>query len=71
MENCHWLTAAIDTGTILSSFSVLTQEFEELWPKLDLVLDGGQLGDTTESRLGSTVVNLSEQGQFTIIRPGR
>ena len=27
--------------------------------------------DDPESRLGSTVVNLAEDGKFSIIRPGR
>ena len=56
----------------LSSLKViiLFQEFSYLWPKLDLVFDGGCLGGTEESRLGSTVVDLSSQGQYKIIRDG-
>lgn len=46
------------------------QEFECLWPELDLVFDGGVLGSNKESRSGSTVVDLSCSGLFTIIRPG-
>ena len=46
------------------------QEFKYLWPKLNLVFDGGSLGDTEESRLGSTVVDLSVAGQYKIIRDG-
>ena len=46
------------------------QEFQYLWPKLDLVFDGGCLGNTEESRLGSTVVDLSVNGQYKIIRDG-
>ncbi|XP_022082073.1 yrdC domain-containing protein, mitochondrial-like isoform X2 [Acanthaster planci] len=62
---------ALTSANISATRSTLAvQEFEELWPKLDLILDGGQLGDTVEARLGSTVVNLSIPGQFTIIRPG-
>lgn len=44
------------------------KEFEELWPKLAVVVDGGPIGG--QSRLGSTVVNLSVLGRYRIIRPG-
>ena len=50
-----------------------TQEFQELWPQIDLVLDGGKIvkEETSQSRLGSTVINLAQEGKFTIIRDGR
>ncbi len=49
------------------------QEFHELWPQLDLVVDGGRIkeNECVESRRGSTVINLSQPGRFTIIRRGR
>lgn len=48
------------------------QEFEELWPQLDVVIDGGRILDveTEDSRKGSTVVDLSTPGTFSIIRKG-
>lgn len=49
----------------------LLQEFKEIWSKLDLILDGGVLGLTEQCRKGSTVVNLSVPGKFSIIREGR
>ena len=36
-----------------------------------MVFDGGTLGKTDESRKGSTVVDLSKPGMFTVIREGR
>ncbi|NXI13489.1 YRDC protein, partial [Irena cyanogastra] len=53
-----------------STLSVL--EFQDLWPQLSLVIDGGPIGDiqSPECRLGSTVVDLSVSGKFSIIRPG-
>ncbi|KAF2986959.1 hypothetical protein EK904_002811 [Melospiza melodia maxima] len=47
-------------------------EFQDLWPQLSLVVDGGPIGDiqSPECRLGSTVVDLSVSGKFSIIRPG-
>ena len=61
------LTSTLDFQNFVSSN---LQEFEYLWPKLDLVFNGGCLGKTEESRLGSTVVDLSIEGQYKIIRDG-
>jgi len=46
------------------------QEFSELWPKLDAIFDGGRLSDSTHNKTGSTVVDLSKTGLFTVIRDG-
>ncbi|XP_076008856.1 threonylcarbamoyl-AMP synthase [Genypterus blacodes] len=60
---------ALTSANISSHTSTLAvHEFEELWPRLAVVVDGGPIGD--ESRLGSTVVDLSVQGKYRIIRPG-
>ncbi|KAL6488736.1 hypothetical protein MHYP_G00024770 [Metynnis hypsauchen] len=48
--------------------TVAIHEFEDLWPKLAVVVDGGPIGD--QSRLGSTVIDLSVPGRYRIIRPG-
>ncbi|XP_072534917.1 threonylcarbamoyl-AMP synthase isoform X2 [Salminus brasiliensis] len=48
--------------------TVAVNEFEDLWPKLAVVVDGGPIED--QSRLGSTVVDLSVPGRYRIIRPG-
>ena len=39
--------------------------------RLDYIFDGGVLGSGTPSKQGSTVVDLSKHGMFTIIRDGR
>ncbi|XP_042345131.1 yrdC domain-containing protein, mitochondrial [Plectropomus leopardus] len=60
---------ALTSANISSHTStVAVHEFQELWPKLAVVVDGGPIGD--DSRLGSTVVNLSVLGKYRIIRPG-
>ncbi|XP_034410260.1 yrdC domain-containing protein, mitochondrial isoform X2 [Cyclopterus lumpus] len=60
---------ALTSANISSHTStVAVQEFQELWPKLAVVVDGGPIGD--HSRLGSTVVDLSVLGKYRIIRPG-
>lgn len=51
---------------VIQGFS--PQEFQDLWPRLAVVVDGGPIGD--KSRLGSTVVDLSVLGKYRIIRPG-
>uniref|UniRef100_A0A8D0GGY4 Threonylcarbamoyl-AMP synthase n=1 Tax=Sphenodon punctatus TaxID=8508 RepID=A0A8D0GGY4_SPHPU len=64
---------ALTSANVSSQTSTLAvTEFRDLWPELSLVVDGGPIGDAQnpESRLGSTVVNLSVSGKFTIIRPG-
>ncbi|VDM02990.1 unnamed protein product, partial [Schistocephalus solidus] len=63
------------------------EEFQSLWPQLDLIIDGGRIvtnesegldpGDHNASRAGSTVVDLSEcvrspgSNLYTIVREGR
>nr|XP_006007187.1 PREDICTED: yrdC domain-containing protein, mitochondrial isoform X2 [Latimeria chalumnae] len=60
------------SGTLNKDLNPFTPEFQDLWPRLALVIDGGRIGDacSPESRLGSTVVNLSIPGCYSIIRPG-
>ncbi|KAM6115971.1 LOW QUALITY PROTEIN: threonylcarbamoyl-AMP synthase [Phoenicopterus ruber ruber] len=64
---------ALTSANISCQASTLTvSEFKDLWPQLSLIIDGGPIGDvqSPECRLGSTVVDLSVPGKFTIIRPG-
>ncbi|XP_041843375.1 yrdC domain-containing protein, mitochondrial isoform X2 [Melanotaenia boesemani] len=60
---------ALTSANISSQTSTVeVHEFQELWSKLAVVVDGGPIGD--QSRLGSTVVDLSVLGKYHIIRPG-
>ncbi|KAL0984736.1 hypothetical protein UPYG_G00146040 [Umbra pygmaea] len=60
---------ALTSANISSQAStVAVHEFQDLWPRLAVVVDGGPIGD--HSRLGSTVVDLSVRGKYRIIRPG-
>lgn len=62
---------ALTSANVSSQESTLSvKEFEELWPELDLVFDGGVLDTSSLSKKGSTVVDLSKKGLFTIIRDG-
>ncbi|XP_029102186.1 threonylcarbamoyl-AMP synthase isoform X3 [Scleropages formosus] len=57
--------------TLNEDLNPFTPEFRDLWPRLGLVVDGGQIGDRSpQSRLGSTVIDLSVPGKYRIIRPG-
>lgn len=46
------------------------QEFEDIWDKLDIIVDGGTLSNSPQSRSGSTIVDLSKPGEFSIVRDG-
>nr|XP_046254979.1 yrdC domain-containing protein, mitochondrial [Scatophagus argus] len=60
---------ALTSANISSHTStVAVHEFQDLWPKLAVVVDSGTIGD--QNRLGSTVVDLSVLGKYRIIRPG-
>lgn len=62
---------ALTSANKSSSKSTLeVTEFEELWPKLGAVFDGGQLGLSEEQRAASTVIDLSVPKYYTIIRRG-
>ncbi|XP_026866838.2 yrdC domain-containing protein, mitochondrial isoform X2 [Electrophorus electricus] len=56
------------SATLNSDLNPFTKEFEELWPSLAVVVDGGPIAD--QSRLGSTVVDLSVPDKYRIIRTG-
>jgi tRNA threonylcarbamoyl adenosine modification protein (Sua5/YciO/YrdC/YwlC family) len=46
------------------------EEFQKLWPNLGAVFDGGQLGLTDAQRAASTVIDLSRENVYKIIREG-
>lgn len=50
--------------------SLNVAEFENLWPQLAAVLDGGSLSDSENNRAGSTVIDLSELNVVKVIREG-
>lgn len=51
--------------------SLCPEEFRDLWPHLDLIIDGGKIKDNNgKARKGSTVVNLTVPGTYSIIRDG-
>lgn len=46
------------------------EEFKDLWEEVGAVFDGGQLGITETQRSASTVIDLSEEGSYKVIRQG-
>ncbi|XP_061770979.1 yrdC domain-containing protein, mitochondrial isoform X2 [Nerophis ophidion] len=63
------VTLVFERSEILNKeLNPFTREFKDLWPKLAVVVDGGPIGDQT--RLGSTVVDLSVRSRYRIIRAG-
>lgn len=62
---------ALTSANKSSSKSTLkVTEFEELWPELGAVFNGGQLGLSEAQRAASTVIDLSVPEYYTIIRRG-
>jgi tRNA A37 threonylcarbamoyladenosine synthetase subunit TsaC/SUA5/YrdC len=47
-----------------------SQDFQELWDEIDLIIDGGVILENNGSRLGSTIIDLSTPGQYKLIRAG-
>lgn len=50
--------------------TLLPQEFKHLWSKLDAIFENKIKGTINSSRAGSTIVDLSEPGIFSIVREG-
>uniref|UniRef100_A0A7E4W4V7 Threonylcarbamoyl-AMP synthase n=1 Tax=Panagrellus redivivus TaxID=6233 RepID=A0A7E4W4V7_PANRE len=46
------------------------QDFEDLWPHLDLIIDAGPICQHNGNRDGSTIVDLSQSGVYEITRRG-
>ncbi|KAG8231518.1 hypothetical protein J437_LFUL011556 [Ladona fulva] len=64
---------ALTSANVSSEMATIaTDEFSEMWSSLAAVFDGGCLAgkELKTARLGSTVVDLSNAGCFSIIRPG-
>lgn len=62
---------ALSSANISASESCLSvDEFASLWPLIDRVYDGGPLHRQDPQRLGSTIIDLSKSGHFTIRRKG-
>ena len=62
---------ALTSANLSNGQSTLAvEEFSGLHGSLALVCDGGRLSDSEEARLGSTVVDLSQEGSYNIIRGG-
>jgi len=62
---------ALTSANISSARSTLKiKEFEDIWDKLDIIVDGGTLSNSPQSRSGSTIVDLSKPGEFSIVRDG-
>lgn len=65
------LPLALTSANISNAQSALAiEEFSELYEFLSCIVDGGTLSLNEQSRLGSTVVDLSKKGLYKIIRPG-
>lgn len=46
------------------------EEFRTLWPNLDAIFNGGTIGCSLESRQGSTIIDLTINNQYCVVRTG-
>ncbi|XP_076827917.1 threonylcarbamoyl-AMP synthase [Brachyhypopomus gauderio] len=67
-QMCNEPLALTSANVSDQTSSIAIHEFDELWPSLAVVVDDGPIAD--QSRLGSTVVDLSVPDKYRIIRPG-
>lgn len=62
---------ALTSANISTKESPLcVEEFSELWGKLHSVYDTGHIGEQTDCREGSTIIDLSQTGSYRLIRRG-
>ncbi|KAI1711133.1 telomere recombination domain-containing protein [Ditylenchus destructor] len=61
-------TSANVSGSDLSPLCI--EDFKELWEDLGLIVDDGIIVENDGSRLGSTVVDLSVEGYYKVVRDG-
>lgn len=69
---CAGSPLALTSANLSNQPSTLAvEEFEGLFPRLDAVFDGGRISaETDEARLGSTIVDLSAAGVYSVNRAG-
>lgn len=69
-ERCHQPLALTSANISAAQSPLKIKEFEDIWSHLDLIVDAGSLSNSEQSRSGSTVVDLSNAGEFLIVRNG-
>lgn len=54
----------------LEGSTISVEQFRDLWPQIDGIFDGGPLNENNPKALGSTVIDFSKKGFYTILREG-
>lgn len=67
---CNAAIALTSANKSSETSCLQVKEFQQLWSDSDAVFDGGTLGAIDPMRLGSTIVDLSVDGSFRIIKNG-
>lgn len=70
VDNCGEPLALTSANVSGAQSTLCVEEFSDIWEKVDAVFNGGPIPDGPSARFGSTVVDLSLQGTYRIIRPG-
>uniref|UniRef100_A0AC34G9K6 Threonylcarbamoyl-AMP synthase n=1 Tax=Panagrolaimus sp. ES5 TaxID=591445 RepID=A0AC34G9K6_9BILA len=68
VANLNQIENANLSGTPESPLCI--QDFKNLWSSLDLIIDAGPIVQNQGNRNGSTIIDLSVNGKFTIVRDG-
>ncbi len=62
---------ALTSANISSEPSAISVfEFEHIWPEISAIFDGGSLSVNDPEKKGSTVIDLTQEGKYKIIREG-
>ncbi|MGI2298766.1 L-threonylcarbamoyladenylate synthase [Candidatus Cardinium hertigii] len=67
---CNGAIALTSANKSRAPSCLKVEEFKPLWCDLDAVFDEGKLGTIDPMRLGSTIIDLSIEGSFKIVRNG-
>lgn len=70
VKHCRSPIALTSANISTKESPLCVEEFSELWGKLHSVYDGGCIGEQTECREGSTIIDLSQAGSYRLIRRG-
>lgn len=62
---------ALTSANISSQPSAASvQEFDAIWPEIAAIFDGGNLSENDPHKKGSTVIDLTQEGKYKILREG-
>lgn len=70
VEVCGGVLALTSANRSGDTSNIRVLDFREIWDELDGVFDGGELGGKEKNRRGSSIIDLSCEGYFRVLREG-